>query len=251
VTAGSKEYGGTISGAGRLDINPTGGSGPFILSGDNSGFSGGIRLLADSLTASHTNGLGTGPVLLASQSGGKLTLDRPSGNFDWTLANNLSGGCTNGSTAVAIQVEDGVGTNTLTVLGTVDPGTNTLTGATNIMGILRVDGDMAFGAGSRLRIHIADTNGVAGVDFDRLLVDHDLTGLSNAVLEVNVNANLAETSLLGQELVVVSNATALVGTFGSVQWNAPWSGRAVYNDSPGTVKLINICVEKGSVFRFR
>jgi hypothetical protein len=251
ATAGNKEYAGTISGPGRLDINPTGGSGPFILSGNNSGFSGGINLLSDSLTASHTNGLGTGPVLLASQSGGKLTLDRPSGNFDWTLANNLSGGCTNGSTAVAIQVEDGVGTNTLTVLGTIDPGTNTLTGATNIMGILRVDGSVAFGSGSRLKIDISGTNDVAGVDFDRLLVDHDLTGLSNAVLEVNVNTNLAQTSLQGQELVVVSNATALVGTFGSVQWNAPWIGTVLYNEPAGTVKLSNICVEQGSVFKFR
>ena len=251
VTAGSKEYAGTISGAGRLDINPTGGSGPFILSGDNSGFSGGIRLLADSLTASHTNGLGTGPVLLASQSGGKLTLDRTSGNFDWTLANNLSGGCTNGSTAVAIQVEDGVGTNTLTVLGTIDPGTNTLTGATNIMGILRVDGSVAFGSGSRLKIDISGTNGVAGVDFDRLLVDHTLTNLANAVLEVNVNTNLAQTSLQGQALVVVSNATTLVGAFGSVQWSGRWTGQVTYNDPPGTVKLSNIEVSQGSVFRFR
>jgi hypothetical protein len=68
---------------------------------------------------------------------------------------------------------------------------------------------------------------------------------------VNVNTNLAQTSLQGQELVVVSNATALVGTFGSVQWNAPWIGTVLYNEPAGTVKLSNICVEQGSVFKFR
>jgi hypothetical protein len=221
----------------------------FLLSGNNTNFSGGIDLRWNQLVAEQTNALGTGPILVASSdSGSGLYLDRPAGNFDWTLANDLSGGR---GTNVAITVEDGAGATTMTLLGTLDPGTNGAAVTTNSTGILRVDGSVAFGTGSRLRIHIGGTNGVAGVDYDQLRVDHDLTGLSNAVLEVNVNANLAETSLLGQELVVVSNATALVGTFGSVQWNAPWSGRAVYNDSPGTVKLINICVEKGSVFRFR
>ena len=83
---------------------------------------------------------------------------------------------------MAIKVEDGAGTSTLTVLGVVNPGTNTLAGGTNVavISVLRVDGDMAFGAGSTLRIDISGTNGVAGVDFDRLVVDHDLTGLANA-----------------------------------------------------------------------
>jgi hypothetical protein len=204
-------------------------------------------LLADSLTVSHTNGLGTGPVLVASASGGRLTLDRAGGSFDWTLANNLSGGCTNGSTAVAIQVEDGAGNNTLTVLGTVDPGTNSVSGVANIVSILRVDGDLAFGAGSRLKIDITGTNGVAGQAFDRLLVDHDLTGLANAVLEVNVNTNLAKSALAGQEFIIVSNATALAGTFASVQWNAPWSGLVRYNDPAGTVKLIHVGLPAGTV----
>jgi len=240
VWGGFAEYAGTISGAGRIDMNPAGGRGPFILSGNNSGWSGGVRLLADSLTVSHTNGLGTGPVLVASASGGRLTLDRAGGSFDWTLANNLSGGCTNGSTAVAIQVEDGVGTNTLTVLGTVDPGTNAVAGATNIVSILRVDGSVAFGAGSRLKIDIRGANGVAGVDYDRLVVDHTVSGLSNAVLEIGGSTNLVKVTLTDQELLVVSNATTLAGEFASVQWTSPWRGKVQYNDPPGTVKLINV-----------
>jgi hypothetical protein len=255
--AATSTYNGEIRGTNSLTINAAGvGVGheagtpldctghAFYLGGNNTNFSGGVILLRNRLYVTHPNALGTGPVMLRpADSDGKLCLDATP-NADWALSNTLAG-------TSSIVVEDGAGTNTLTVLGTVAPGTNSVSGVVNGAGMLRVDGDMAFGAGSRLRIHIADTNGVAGVDFDRLLVDHDLTGLGNAVLEVNVNTNLAQTSLQGQELVVVSNATALVGTFGSVQWNAPWIGTVLYNEPTGTVKLINICVEQGSVFRFR
>ncbi|MEI8243420.1 MAG: hypothetical protein WCI17_09155, partial [bacterium] len=98
----------------------------------------------------------------------------------------------------------------------------------------------AFGAGSRLRIHVAGSNGVAGVDFDQLAVDHTLTNLANAVLQVNVNTNLAKLALFGQELIVVSNATAIADTFASVEWNAPWRGKVKYNEPAGTVKLIGV-----------
>jgi hypothetical protein len=246
--AATSTYNGEIRGSNTLSFNATAGEDctghAFYLGGNNTNFSGGVILLRNRLYVTHPNALGTGPVMLRpADADGKLCLDATP-NADWALSNTLAG-------TSSIVVEDGAGTNTLTVLGTVAPGTNSVSGVVNGAGMLRVDGDMAFGAGSRLRIHIADTNGVAGVDFDRLLVDHDLTGLGNAVLEVNVNTNLAQTSLQGQELVVVSNATALVGTFGSVQWNAPWIGTVLYNEPTGTVKLINICVEQGSVFRFR
>jgi hypothetical protein len=106
--------------------------------------------------------------------------------------------------------------------------------------MLRVDGDMAFGAGSRLRIDITGTNGVAGVDYDRLVVDHTLSGLSNAVLEIGGSTNLVKTTLDG-ELVVVTNAASLAdASFLTVQWNAPWRGKVLYNDPPGTVKLIGV-----------
>jgi hypothetical protein len=230
--------------AGKMVVQASKQAGYYLyLRNPGNTFSGGIDIQAAGYLGIVTNdAYGTGPItLLATNS--YLLLDQAT-NTDWTVTNNLAG---NGT----ITVEAGDGVKKLTCTGTVDPGTNGVAVTTNSTGVLRVDGDMAFGVGSRLRIHIADTNGVVGVDFDRLQVDHDLTGLANAVLEVNVNTNLAQTSLQGQELVVVSNATALVGTFGSVQLNAPWSGRAVYNDPPGTVKLLNIGVEQGSVFRFR
>jgi hypothetical protein len=206
-------------------------------------FSGGIDIQAAGYLSIATNGAyGTGPLtLLATNS--YLTLDQTP-DTDWMFTNTLAGRGT-------VTVEAGNGVKKVTCTGTVDPGTNGTAITTNTTGILRVDGGMAFGAGSRLKIHIAGGGGVAGVDFDRLVVDHTLTGLGNAVLEVNVNTNLDQTALLGQELVVVSNAVSLVGTFGSVQLNAPWIGTALYNEPTGTVKLINIGVAKGSVFRFR
>lgn len=235
-----------IVGTGRVTINANAGgigtadSQPmrFFLSGANTNFSGGIDLRWNQLVAEQTNALGTGPILVASSdSGSGLYLDRPAGNFDWTLANDLSGGR---GTNVAIKVEDGTGTNALTMLGTLDPGTNGAAVTTNSTGILRVDGSVAFGTGSRLRIHIAGTNGVAGVDYDQLRVDHDLTRLSNAVLEVRVNTNLFKNALVGQEFVVASNAAALVGSFVSVEWNMPWRGKVKVNDPAGTVKLVEV-----------
>jgi hypothetical protein len=116
-----------------------------------------------------------------------------------------------------------------------------VSGVANGAGILRVDGNVAFGAGSRLKIDITGTNGVAGVDYDRLVVDHDLTGLSNAVLEIGGSTNLMKVTLTDQELVVVTNAASLAdASFLTVQWNAPWRGKVRYNDPPGTVKLIEV-----------
>lgn len=81
------------------------------------------------------------------------------------------------------------------------------------------------------------------------MVDHNLTGQGNATLEVNLKTNMAESALAGQELLVVSNATALVGAFGAVEWNTSWQGKVVYNHPTGTVKLTR--PDPGSMFRFR
>jgi hypothetical protein len=89
------------------------------------------------------------------------------------------------------------------------------------------------------------------VDFDRLRVDHTLSGLSNAVLEVNVSSNLAKNVLAGQEFIVVSNATALAGTFAAVQWNTPWSGKVTYNEPSGTVKLVQLGLPSGTLLIVR
>jgi len=246
-TVGSFHIHGPVTdggGAGKmLVLAPTGAASLLYLRNPGNTFSGGLDIQAAGYVSIATNdAYGTGPItLLATNS--YLLLDQAT-NTDWTVTNNIAG---NGT----ITVEAGDGVKKLTCTGTVDPGTNGVAVTTNSTGVLRVDGDLAFGVGSRLRIHIAGTNGVAGVDFDRLQVDHDLTGLGNAVLEVNVNTNLATDALDGQELVVVSNATSLAGAFASVQWGGRWIGQVTYNEPAGTVKLVNLGVERGTVFKFR
>jgi autotransporter-associated beta strand protein len=244
---------GPIDGPGQFILQSPGtdhGAGTTTLGGNNS-YAGGTWVQSGLLVAKNTNAFGSGAVQVDYNTNAtshgviRLAATTPSSNY-WTLANNLVGGC---GTNVALQVENGASTNALTLLGTLDPGTNGTAVTTNSTGIFRVAGSVAFGVGSRLRIHIADTNGVAGVDFDRLLVDHDLTGLGNATLEVAVSSSLTPEMLNGLSFVVVSNATALVGTFGSVEWSGPWQGKVVYNQPTGTVKLTES--DLGSVYKFR
>jgi hypothetical protein len=230
-------YNGEIRGTNSITFDAAGADRAghaFYLGGNNTNFSGGVTLLRNRLYVTHPNALGTGPVMLRpADADGSLNLDATP-NANWALSNTLAG-------TSSIVVEDGAGTNTLTVLGTVAPGTNSVSGVANGAGILRVDGNVAFGAGSRLKIDITGTNGVAGVDYDRLVVDHDLTGLSNAVLEIGGSTNLMKVTLTDQELVVVTNAASLAdASFLTVQWNAPWRGKVRYNDPPGTVKLIEV-----------
>lgn len=229
-------YGAISNGAsaGKIVIQApgtTGGRYVYLANPGNS-FSGGIDIQAAGYLGIVTNdAYGTGPItLLATNS--YLLLDKAT-NTDWTVTNNLAG-------KGMITVEAGDGVKKLTCTGTVAPGTNGVAVTTNSTGILRVDGGMAFGAGSRLKIGVAGTNGVAGVDYDRLVVDHTLSGLSNAVLEIGGSTNLMKVTLTDQELVVVSNATTLAGEFAAVEWTSPWRGKVKYNDPPGTVKLVEV-----------
>ena len=234
-------FSGPIDGPGQFILQSPGvdhGAGTTYLSGANT-YAGGTWVQSGLLVARNTNALGSGAVQVdyntntVSHGVIRLASTTPSADY-WVLTNTLAGDGT-------IQVEDGAGTNTLTVLGTVDPGTNSVSGVANGAGILRVDGNVALVAGSRLRIDITGTNGVAGVDYDRLVVDHTLSGLSNAVLEIGGSTNLMKVTLTDQELVVVTNAASLAdASFLTVQWNAPWRGKVRYNDPPGTVKLVEV-----------
>jgi len=234
-------FSGPIDGPGQFILQSPGvdhGAGTTYLSGANT-YAGGTWVQSGLLVAKNTNSFGSGPVQVdyntnvASHGVIQLAATTPSADY-WVLTNSLAGDGT-------IKVENGAGTNTLTVLGMVAPGTNSVSGVANGAGILRVDGNVALGAGSRLRIDITGTNGVAGVDYDRLVVDHTLSGLSNAVLEIGGSTNLMKVTLTDQELVVVTNAASLAdASFLTVQWNAPWRGKVRYNDPPGTVKLVEV-----------
>ena len=220
--------------AGKMVVQASKVAGYYLrLCNPSNTFSGGLDIQAGGYASIATNdAYGRGSITLLDTNS-YLYLNQTT-DADWNVTNNLAGKGT-------ITVEAGDGVKKLTCTGTVDPGTHSVSGVANGAGILRVDGNVVLGAGSRVRIDITGTNGVAGLDYDRLVVDHTLSGLSNAVLEIGGSTNLVKTTLTGQELVVVTNAASLADvSFFTVQWNAPWRGKVLYNDPPGTVKLIEV-----------
>jgi hypothetical protein len=233
-------YGGEIRGPGRVTINPYwlnssygAATAAFQLSGNNTNFSGGLTLSGNNLYLQHTNALGTGDAWFDAADGGKVYLSVvPAVN--WTLPNNIGGINT-------IQVQDGSGAYTLTTPGTtIQPGTNV-----NASGQLTVAGSLAFGTDtvggtSKLIVDVTGTGGVAGTDFDCLIVTHALSNLNNATLVVNVATNLAKNALDGQQLIVATNVVSLASTFSSVTFNGAWHGKVVYNQPAGTVKLYQV-----------
>jgi hypothetical protein len=233
-------YGGEIRGPGRVTINPYwlnssygAATASFQLSGNNTNFSGGLTLSGNNLYLQHTNSLGTGNCWFDAADGGTVYLSVvPAVN--WTLPNNIGGINT-------IQVQDGSGAYTLTTPGTtIQPGTNV-----NASGQLTVAGSLAFGTDtvggtSKLIVDVTGTGGVAGTDFDCLIVTHALSNLNNATLVVNVATNLAKNALDGQQLIVATNVVSLASTFSSVTFNGAWHGKVVYNQPAGTVKLYQV-----------
>lgn len=245
---GISRYGGEIRGSGRITINPYWfdnaygyPSSVFYLSGNSTNFTGGVTLLGNNLYLQHTNALGrTGDCWFAAGDAGVVYLQNAAGAVNWTLGNNLGGINT-------VQVENASVAYTLTTPGTtLRPGTNV-----NACGKLTIAGNLAFGTDavggtSTLVVDVSGTNGMAGVDFDQLVVTRTLTNLNNATLIVNVATNLTKDALAGQELVVATNATSLVGTFASVSFSGAWHGKAAYNQPAGTVKLTQLSAEPSS-----
>ena len=243
--AGLSRYGGEIRGSGRITINPYWFSGlygnassAFYLSGNSTNFTGGVTLLGNNLYLQHTNALGrTGDCWFAAGDAGAVYLQNAAGAVNWTLGNNLGGVNT-------VQVENASASYTLTLPGTtLQPGTNI-----NASGKLTVAGNLAFGTNavggaSTWIVDVTGTNGVAGVDFDQLVVTHSLTNLNNATLVVNVATNLAKDALAGQELIVATNATALASGFASVFFGGAWHGKVAYNQPTGTVKLYQVSAQ--------
>jgi formylglycine-generating enzyme required for sulfatase activity len=225
-------YAGRIHGPGRITITAgaTSREDRFRLYGDNADFSGGIELTTDSLYAHHTNALGTGDLLLHSDTG-KLYLDATPA-ADWTLANGIGGTNT-------IQVEDGSGDYGLTLAGgTLDPGTDGSGGVLTVDGWFRFAGDG--GAPARLVIDITD-----GAGSDMLAVEHGTASLASSIADCDLVVNLgdldqddiARTDVFTNLLAEGVNFTT---PFASVTWNstAGLSGRVNYNN--GSITLDNI-----------
>jgi len=163
---------------------------------------------------------GSGTISISGTSSpGQLRFKDMAGPTHWVIANDVAG-------AGVLRVEDGSGNYTLTTSGALSPGTSA-----SACGILTIDGDLCLTNGASVNVKILGTNNVVGTDYDRLKVDHDLTGLANAVLNVQIATNLTVAQLSGQSFVVVTNASALSGGFSSVRWSAGWAGSVSYDNN--------------------
>jgi hypothetical protein len=230
-------YGGQIVGNGRITIDATrgtiGGSEFFRLSGNNTNFSGGITLLYAPLSIENTNALGTGDSWFDAGDGSAVTLlATPATN--WSLANNIGGINT-------IQVQDGTSNYTFTVAGgTLQPGTNV-----NNSGKLTVGGRLQFapkpaGGYSTLIVDVTGYNGVAGVDYDQLVVTRG--GLAGTISQCDLQIKVVPTveQLDQQTLTIVSSANDnFIGqAFHSVTW---------VNGVGGQILVTNVVYNNGSI----
>ncbi len=127
-------------------------------------------------------------------------------NSGTLLANNASGSATGsgGVTVGSLGTLGGTGSAagfTNVSGGTVSPGAS--------VGVLTLD-DVLFKSGSTLIIELAGDGGVAGVDFDQLLVNNGVTIDPSNTLEVSLLG--AFTPSLGDTFNILS-ATSVTGTF--------------------------------------
>ena len=207
-------------------------NGPITLSNGSNDFNG-LNVTYGTLKIAASGAQGVGP--LAVRSGSTLAFDVPVGVRDWTVTNDLAGTGT-------LLVE--TGTNRLTLAGgTLNPGTNGTVITTNSTGVLTVSGRFAFaatnGTAATLAIDVARTNGVAGVDYDKLAVTTGDAALAASLTNcaLVVRAGVPATQLIGTAPITILSAASAdfsAARFGSVTFNGA-SGRVLYNN--GSVQV--------------
>jgi len=233
-------YGGEIRGPGRITINPYwynngygAASAAFYLSGNNTNFTGGVTLLGNNLYLQHTNALGsTGDCWFAAGDAGTVYLQNAAGAANWTLGNNLGGINT-------LQVENGTAYSLTLAGSTLQPGTNV-----NAVGKLTIAGNLLFstnaaGGYAKLIVDVTGAGGVAGTDFDQLVVNR--AGVAATIGNCDLVINLGPTveQLSGQTLTIVTNANDnFTGqSFHSVIWQ----------NVKGVVLTTNVVYRNGAI----
>lgn len=235
----SSRYGGEIRGPGRITINPYwfdsgygNSSAAFYLYGNNTNFAGGVTLLGNNLYVQHPNALGTGDCWFAAGDAGTVYLQNAAGAANWTLGNNIGGINT-------LRVENGTA-YALTLAGsTLQPGTNVnAAGKLTIAGSLQLSTNAA-GGYAKLIVDVTGAGGVAGVDYDQLVVTR--AGLAGTLGQCDLVINLGPTveQLSGQSLTIVINTNDnFTGqSFHSVTWQ----------NVKGVVQATNVIYNNGSI----
>lgn len=220
--------GGRISGSGAMVRGTqTGANGHVAFVNDNSGWSGGLRLLRGWVALAHKNALGTGPIVVEPAT---FTANNNIALLAWTpltgpdaIANPITINITN---AAATLIAFG-GTNMLEFSGTVDLGTSATPTivATNTGGTI-LSGNISGGPGIGLTKLGADALILSGAN-----TYSGTTAVGAGTLLVNAPGSLASP-------VVVSNGAALGGSGtinGSVTVNA--GGRISAGTSAGMLTL--------------
>jgi hypothetical protein len=204
--------------------------GNVTLANPQNDFSGGLAVNYDTLAIGVPGAQGPGPLTVLA-SGATLAFTGLSGVQDWTITNNLSGIGT-------VKVETGA--NRLTLAGgTLNPGTNSVTIATNTTGVLTIAGRFAFaatnGTNAKLTIKLAGANGVAGVDYDRLSVTNGDATLAASLPNCNlaINTSMPITTLLAMSPITIISAPGAnfsATSFGSVSFSGGATAKVIYNN---------------------
>lgn len=122
-----------------------------------------------------------------------------------------------GNTSGAIQVNSGVVSGSGTVKGSVVNASNVSPG--NSTGVLTVDGDYTQNASATLAIELSGSGGMAGVDYDRLLVSGsaDLSGTLDLQMDASYTPNIGD-AMPG--IVTSANRSGVFATVNNVALGA-------------------------------
>ncbi len=183
---------GAITGSGALTYNGGSSGGSLTLSGNNSGFSGGLTIQSGTVFAANSNALGTNGVALTGSSG--LVVQSPA-----AIANVLTFSGTPNTLAGNGTVTSAVTTNGSVIL---NPSASTGNGP----GMLNFGSGLTIGTGTAIHFSLYDANGTPGTGFGQLNVTG---GITLAASPNTITFNVVTTDAAGNSAAALNFNPAL------------------------------------------
>lgn len=229
---GFTETVGSLSGNGAVSF---GASGNHLIVGHNNSstvFSGGIagggrltKIGGGTLALTGANTYGGGTTI----DGGTLLANNTAGSATGAGGVTINGGGTLGGTGSA------AGSTTVNDGGTAAPGAS--------VGVLTLD-DVLFDAGSFFDVELAGAAGVAGVDFDALIVNDTATINPGSTLNIEyLNAFVASPG----DSFLILDASTVTGTFDTINFPDGQVWFTVYDPLAGTLS-VGVVPEPATLF---